>query len=34
LKKRPPQTVAAMTPVTRKSYCSITDPMMLARATR
>jgi uncharacterized lipoprotein YajG len=34
LKNTPPHTVAAMTPVTRKSYCSITEPMMLASATR
>ena len=33
LKKISPQTVAAITPVTRKSYCSMTDPIMLAKAT-
>src|SRR5580692_3170759 len=33
LKKMSPQTVAAITPVTRKSNCSITEPMMLASAT-
>ena len=33
LKKTSPQTVAAITPVTRKSYCSITEPTMLASAT-
>ena len=26
-------TVAAITPVTKKSYCSMTEPMMLANAT-
>src|SRR6185312_7007892 len=34
LKKMLPHTVAAITPVTRKSYCSITEPTMLASATR
>src|SRR5476651_1272057 len=33
LKKTPPQMVAAITPVTRKSYCSITEPIILANAT-